>query len=129
MAATNAATSAARAKANHPSLIRNDCAVSMILAIGLAARFGILFAQILPRGPTTQLQGLLLLTAGLILGVLGPKNDRFINISKRDSSNGKHRYIPLECRIGHQTRQFSKNAHSVGRGWLDKSALKTSRLT
>jgi proline iminopeptidase len=70
MASTNSGTAVARGKTSNSILVWKDRRMGMMLAIGLAALSGILFAQILPRGPTTQVQGLLLLAGSLILGVL-----------------------------------------------------------
>lgn len=70
MASTNAGAAVAGTKTGNSILIWKDRRMGMVIAIGFAALSGILFAQILPRGPTAQTQGLLLLAGSLILGVL-----------------------------------------------------------
>lgn len=44
--------------------------MSIALTVGIAAMAGIIVALTLPRGPTTQTQGLLVLVSGLIVGLI-----------------------------------------------------------
>ena len=44
--------------------------MGIALTVGIAAMAGIIVALTLPRGPTTQTQGLLVLASGLIVGLI-----------------------------------------------------------
>lgn len=68
----NAETSVApaRGRAERVAPIWKDRRRGIALAIGIAALAGVLVSVTLPRGPTTQNQALLVLVAGLIVGIL-----------------------------------------------------------
>jgi hypothetical protein len=58
--------------------------------------------------------------------VAGIKDDRFIKLRKRDTPDGKRRFIPLEwvLAVEGNTVLISKKAETVRRTWLTKAAVK-----
>jgi proline iminopeptidase len=60
----------ARGHTERASSIWKDRRLGIALAIGIAALAGVLVSVMLPRGPTTQIQALLVLLSGVIVGVL-----------------------------------------------------------
>ena len=64
------ATAPARDHTERASSIWKDRRLGIALAIGIAALAGVLISEMLPRGPTTQAQALLVLLSGVIVGVL-----------------------------------------------------------
>ncbi len=66
-------------------------------------------------------------TAKTFVGtVAGIKNDLFIKLRKRDTPDGKRRFIPLEwvLSVEGDTVLLSKKAETVRRRWLTKAAVK-----
>ena len=61
--------------------------------------------------------------------VVGIKKDHFIKLRKRDTPDGKRRYIPLEWvkSVDGNTVRLSKNAETVHRQWLTKSDFKRQK--
>ncbi|MEO7909595.1 MAG: alpha/beta hydrolase [Roseiflexaceae bacterium] len=72
MAHINAGASVApaRGRTERASSIWQDRRLGIVLAIGIAALAGVLVGVMLPRGPTTQTQALLVLLSSVIVGVL-----------------------------------------------------------
>jgi hypothetical protein len=58
--------------------------------------------------------------------VVGLKKHLYIKLSKRDTPDGKRRYIPLEWveTVEDNTVRLSKSAETVRSEWLNKSAIR-----
>ena len=67
---TTASAPAPRDRVGMTSPIWKDRRMGIALTVGIAALAGVIVALTLPRGPTTQTQGLLVLVGGLIVGLL-----------------------------------------------------------
>ena len=67
---TKSSAAAPRDRAGMASPIWKDRRIGIALTVGIAALAGIIVALTLPRGPTTQTQGLLVLVGGLIVGLI-----------------------------------------------------------